>query len=97
MVKRSREGQWNVRELASCQLETITTFRAHIGADLNVTPDHLDRHYTFEKYAASKARLFENQLSEDLAVLNGDVPVTRGYAVRAVATPIFFGSTGTVD
>ena len=44
MVKTSRAGQWNVLELSSFQLETTETFRAHIGAALNVTPDHLDRH-----------------------------------------------------
>ncbi len=82
MVRTSRSGQWNVLELSSFQLETISRFRAHIGAALNVTPDHLDRHYTFEKYAAAKARLFENQRVEDFAVLNADDPVTRGYADR---------------
>jgi UDP-N-acetylmuramoylalanine--D-glutamate ligase len=93
MVKTSRAGQWNVLELSSFQLETISSFRAHIGAALNVTPDHLDRHYTFEKYAAAKARLFENQRSEDFAVLNADDPVTRGYAERTTAKSMFFRST----
>jgi UDP-N-acetylmuramoylalanine--D-glutamate ligase len=93
MVKSSRSGQWNVLELSSFQLETISSFRAHIGAALNVTPDHLDRHYTFEKYAAAKARLFENQRPDDFAVLNADDAVTRGYASHAAATPLFFSST----
>ena len=93
MVKTSRDGQWNVLELSSFQLETISTFRAHIGAALNVTPDHLDRHHTFEKYAAAKARLFENQLSDDFAVLNTDDPVTRGYAKIAASKAMFFSST----
>lgn len=97
LVKTSRAGQWNVLELSSFQLETITTFRAHIGAALNVTPDHLDRHYTFEKYAAAKARLFENQGPDDFDVLNADDPITRGYAERAVARPVFFSTTGTMD
>jgi UDP-N-acetylmuramoylalanine--D-glutamate ligase len=93
LVKTSRAGQWNVLELSSFQLETISSFRAHIGAALNVTPDHLDRHYTFEKYAAAKARLFENQRPDDFAVLNADDPVTRGYADRAAAKSMFFSST----
>ena len=42
------DESWNVLELSSFQLETTDTFRAHIGAALNVTPDHLDRHYTLE-------------------------------------------------
>ena len=93
MVKTSREDQWNVLELSSFQLETISTFRAHIGAALNVTPDHLDRHYTFEKYAAAKERLFENQRSDDFAVLNADDPVTRGYGDRMASKSTWFSST----
>jgi UDP-N-acetylmuramoylalanine--D-glutamate ligase len=93
MVKTSRHGQWNVLELSSFQLETISSFRAHIAGALNVTPDHLDRHYTFEKYAAAKARLFENQQADDFAVLNADDPVTRGYAERAAAKLMWFSST----
>lgn len=92
IVRTSRAGQWNVLELSSFQLETISEFRAHVGAALNVTPDHLDRHYTFEKYAAAKARLFENQRADDFAVLNADDPVTRGYAQAASGKSMFFSS-----
>jgi len=92
MVRTSRAGQWNVLELSSFQLETISEFRAHVGAALNVTPDHLDRHYTFEKYATAKARLFENQRADDFAVLNADDPVTRGYAQAASGKSMFFSS-----
>jgi UDP-N-acetylmuramoylalanine--D-glutamate ligase len=97
MVKTSRPGQWNVLELSSFQLETISSFRAHIAAALNVTPDHLDRHYTFEKYAAAKARLFENQGSDDFAVLNADDPVTQEYAERTAAKSMFFSSTSKAE
>ena len=97
MVRTSRPGQWNVLELSSFQLETISSsgssFRAHIGAALNVTPDHLDRHYTFEKYAAAKARLFENQGPDDFAVLNADDSVTRGYGDRIASKSTWFSST----
>src|SRR5678815_2375777 len=65
MVASSRTDQWNVLELSSFQLETIDRFRAEIGVCLNVTPDHLDRHHTIEKYAAAKGRLFENQQTDD--------------------------------
>jgi UDP-N-acetylmuramoylalanine--D-glutamate ligase len=80
MVKTSRPGQWNVLELSSFQLETIGSFHARVGAALNVTPDHLDRHYSLEHYAAAKARLFENQKASDFAVLNADDPLTRSFA-----------------
>ncbi|MCL6544409.1 MAG: UDP-N-acetylmuramoyl-L-alanine--D-glutamate ligase [Bryobacteraceae bacterium] len=97
MVRRSRPGQWNVLELSSFQLETIQHFRARIGVALNVTEDHLDRHGTFERYAAAKARLFENQTAEDWAVLNADDPVTRGYASGTAARPLWFSLTHRVE
>ncbi|HLH17931.1 MAG TPA: UDP-N-acetylmuramoyl-L-alanine--D-glutamate ligase [Bryobacteraceae bacterium] len=92
MVATSREDGWNVLELSSFQLETIREFRAHIGVALNVTQNHLDRHYTFERYAAAKGRLFENQRPEDFAVLNADDPVCREYAAHTPATAQWFSS-----
>jgi UDP-N-acetylmuramoylalanine--D-glutamate ligase len=83
MVPTSRADQWNVLELSSFQLETTETFHAHVGAALNVTPDHLDRHYTFENYAAAKGKLFANQTAADFAVLNADDAVTRAYTTPA--------------
>ena len=61
-----------VLEVSSFQLETIEQFRPWIAAILNITPDHLDRHHTFEAYVAAKARIFENQASGDFGVLNAD-------------------------
>ena len=55
MVKTSRKEQWNVLELSSFQLETVDAFQAQVGICMNVTPDHLDRHHTFENYANAKA------------------------------------------
>lgn len=92
MVETSRPDGWNVLELSSFQLETISRFRAHIGLALNVTQNHLDRHHTFENYAAAKGRLFETQLSEDFAVLNAEDPVCVGYAGRTFAAVQWFSS-----
>jgi len=97
MVNTSRVDQLNVMELSSFQLQTTETFRAHIGAALNVTPDHLDRHYTMENYAEAKARLFVNQRVDDFAVLNDDDAITRGYANRTNSTVVFFSSTHAVN
>jgi UDP-N-acetylmuramoylalanine--D-glutamate ligase len=90
LVETSREDQWNVLELSSFQLETIETFRSDIAVCLNVTPDHLDRHYTLEKYAAAKGRLFETQLAGDSAVLNADDPICAAYANLTQARPQWF-------
>jgi len=96
MVANSRAGQWNVLELSSFQLETSETFRAHIGACLNVTPDHLDRHYTLANYADKKARLFTNQRANDFAVLNAEDAICRAFAHRGAGTPVWFSSAQTV-
>lgn len=89
----SREDQWNVLELSSFQLETISRFRAKIAAGLNVTPDHLDRHGTFENYAAAKARLFETQQPKDFAVLNYDDATCRTFAERTPGRVFWFSSS----
>ena len=90
MVDTSRPDGWNVLELSSFQLETIATFRAHIALALNVTQNHLDRHHTFENYAAAKGRIFENQRPEDLAVLNAEDPACVAYASRTKAAVEWF-------
>jgi UDP-N-acetylmuramoylalanine--D-glutamate ligase len=97
MVESSRDDGWNVLELSSFQLETIAEFRAHIGLALNVTQNHLDRHHTFENYAAAKGRLFETQRAGDFAVLNADDPVCVAYAGKTAATPLWFSSRRKVE
>ena len=93
MVETSRADQWNVLELSSFQLETVQTFHATIGACLNVTQNHLDRHHTFENYVQAKARLFERQQPRDSAVLNADDPVTVEFAGRTPAATSWFSSS----
>jgi UDP-N-acetylmuramoylalanine--D-glutamate ligase len=60
---------WIVCELSSFQLEDVQTLRPHVAVLLNLEPDHLDRHGTFERYADAKLRIFENQGGEDVAVV----------------------------
>jgi len=74
LVESSSDSSVMVAEISSFQLGAIEAFRPEIGAMLNLTPDHLDRHSSFEEYAAAKMRLFENQIERDAAVLNADDP-----------------------
>ncbi len=97
MVETSRADGWNVLELSSFQLETIVEFRAHIGLALNVTQNHLDRHHTFERYAAAKGRLFETMRAEDFAILNADDAVSVGYALHTAARLEWFSSRHKVE
>ena len=64
-------------EVSSFQLETINTFRPHVSAVLNLTPDHLNRHYTLDNYYNAKLRIAENQDMSDYMVVNYDDPETR--------------------
>jgi UDP-N-acetylmuramoylalanine--D-glutamate ligase len=73
---------WVVCELSSFQLEDIEAFRPEIGVLLNLTADHLDRHRTFDEYAAAKLRIFENQTAEDVAVVPGGFGAIPGSARR---------------
>ncbi|HZT70582.1 MAG TPA: UDP-N-acetylmuramoyl-L-alanine--D-glutamate ligase [Terriglobia bacterium] len=61
-----------VAELSSFQLETTASFRPHVAVLLNLSPNHLDRHPSFEAYTAAKARIFYNQTEDDYAILNAD-------------------------
>lgn len=73
-VDSSSRATLTVAEVSSFQLENIEAFRPEVGVLLNLTPDHLDRHASFEDYAAAKSRLFANQGAQDAAVLNADDP-----------------------
>jgi len=97
LIETSADDRWNVLELSSFQLESIERFRARIGACLNVTPDHLDRHHTFENYAAAKERLFETQQADDFAVLNYEDSTCRDYSSRAKAKVRWFSSSRRVS
>ena len=79
-IEQTNDDTITVAELSSFQLELIETFRPNISVFLNLTPDHLDRHHTFEEYGAAKARIFGNQKEADSAVLNADDPASTPYA-----------------
>ena len=96
-VDRATDDSWVVLEVSSFQLETIEAFRPKIAVVLNVTPDHLDRHYTFENYTAAKARIFENQTDEDFAVVNADDRVCVALAGQTRARTYWFSRQHPVE
>lgn len=61
-----------VLEVSSFQLASSPTLRAKYAAILNITPDHIDWHGSFEEYKNCKLRLTENQREDDLIILNED-------------------------
>ncbi len=97
LVPQSTRKTVIVLEVSSFQLETIRTFRPKIAVVLNVTPDHLDRHRTFEAYVDAKARIFENQKPEDFAVLNADDSTCVELAARTRAQVFWFSRKREVE
>jgi UDP-N-acetylmuramoylalanine--D-glutamate ligase len=84
-VASSHPGAFHVVEVSSFQLETTDTFHPWIAVLLNLSPDHLDRHPTFEAYAAAKARIFANQTAGDWAGVNADDAASAALASGARA------------
>ncbi len=71
-----------VAEVSSFQLETIMDFRPQVSAILNITPDHLNRHGTMERYIGAKKSIAVNQTEEDTIVLNYEDPVLREFGLK---------------
>ena len=90
LTETSSENGWTVVELSSFQLETIKSFRASVAICLNVTPNHLDRYESFTDYAAAKHRIFMNQTSDDVAILNADDDVTSSWVTGLKANVVMF-------
>jgi UDP-N-acetylmuramoylalanine--D-glutamate ligase len=90
LVEQAKPETVMVLEVSSFQLETIQTFRPKVAVVLNVTPDHLDRHRTFEAYFEAKKRIFENQDDGDFAVLNADDPHCVAMAAHTTAKVFWF-------
>src|SRR5882724_2684714 len=72
LIEKSSENTWTVAELSSFQLEMIDSLRINVAVVTNITPDHLDRHGSFDNYVWAKYRIFKNQTGDDWAVLNLD-------------------------
>ena len=91
------EEDYSVIEVSSFQLESIKTFHPYVAALLNISEDHLNRHYTMENYIALKQRLFENQMPSDIAVINYDDQVLRNMSKNIRSRVLFFSRKTTIE
>lgn len=89
-VLNTEETSVTVAEISSFQLETVIEFRPKVSAILNITPDHLNRHYTMENYAAVKENIAAKQDKSQVCVLNYDDEVLRAFGEKTEATPVYF-------
>jgi len=86
-----------VLEVSSFQLESIEQFCPWVAAILNITPDHLDRHHTFQAYVDAKARVFENQQAGDFGVLNADDPACVALKDKVKGSLLWFSRKQSVE
>ncbi len=94
----TRSGDFVVAETAALQLESIQSFRPNAFGMLNISEDHLNRfEYCMENYVAAKCRGFENQTSEDFAVLNYDDLTVRAMARLTRARVVYFSQREEVE
>lgn len=91
------DNDYAVVEVSTFQLETIDQFCPDIALLLNLTPDHLDRHGTFEAYKELKFRITENQTADNLFITNSDDPETKRSNIESDATCLQFSITSDPD
>jgi UDP-N-acetylmuramoylalanine--D-glutamate ligase len=79
------EEGWDalVAEVSSFQLETIETFHPRVALWLNLSPNHLDRYPSMQEYRQAKLRIFENQTSDDWAIIpwGEELPELRAHTL----------------
>src|SRR5579863_3959940 len=97
LTDESTDETWSVLEVSSFQLETTEQFHPSIAVILNITPDHLDRHGSFENYALAKERIFAAQTPQDRVVLNADNVRAAAAAQRSAAAVHWFSLKGSVS
>ncbi len=90
VVDKIEKNDIAVVEISTFQLETIEDFRPDIALILNLSPDHLDRHGTFDVYKALKYRIAENQNENNFLILNRDDKILATEVVKTNATKLFF-------
>ena len=86
-----------VAEVSSFQLESVSAFCPHIACVLNISPDHLERHYTMENYVFLKKRIFKNQTSSEYAVLNFDDDIVKSFSAEIKSKVIWVSDRERVD
>jgi len=70
LEKKIKKDTLFVIEASSYQLEYSKLFKTNISLILNISPDHLERHKTINKYVSAKFKLIKNQSKNDIAILN---------------------------
>ncbi len=78
-IVKSKPEDVFVVEASSFQLEDIKQFRPKVSLILNISPDHLDWHGSYENYINAKKNIFKNQGENDYIILNYDDKIIRNF------------------
>ena len=97
LVEETTEETVSVIELSSFQLETVKDFTPHVGAILNLAPDHLDRYNGMEDYFEAKKRIAMNQKSGNAFIYNCDDNAVAGGTTEVAAERFGFSITGKAE
>jgi UDP-N-acetylmuramoylalanine--D-glutamate ligase len=92
-----QDADFAVVEVSSFQLQWVERFHPAVAVLMNVTSDHIDYHGDFATYRRIKERIFTNQTTADLAVLNADEDGTDALSKRLVARVCCFSTTRKLD
>ena len=88
-----QKDDYVVAEISSFQLQWAVQFHPFVAILLNVTPDHINYHGSFDEYRRIKTRIFANQQKNDFAILNAEDPVQGSMARDIRAQVTWFSST----
>lgn len=96
-ISEVNESEFCVLEVSSYQLETTYAFTPHVSLLLNLTPDHLERHYSMENYALVKSKILLPLKESEFAVLNYDDERVKEFSRVTKAKTLWFSTREKVD
>lgn len=97
LVEKTDKNTIFVSEVSSFQLESVNAFCPHIACVLNISPDHLERHYSMENYIFLKKRIFKNQRESEYTVLNFDDQTVKEFTSETRGKVVWVSVNGNVD
>ena len=97
VIDKANESDVLVLEVSSYQLESTYSFCPHVSIILNITPDHLERHYSMENYTLVKSKLVLPLRESEYAVLNYDDEIVRNFSSLTRAKIIWFSKNEKVN
>ena len=97
VIENINKDSYLIMEISCQQLENLSKFRPHVGAMTNLSPAHIDFLKSYDNYKRVKTKLFQNQSSDDIAILNYDNFDVINATKDIKSTKKFFSSKEEID